>query len=328
MPQGKKKESEPAIPSELRPVPGNYAFDLGRALDSVVLLRATVPDDAFTAPSLGTERAGSAVQIGEGLLLTVGYLVTEAEQIWLTTSDGRTAPGHVLAYDQATGFGLVGVLGKLDLPVMELGDSTKARAGTDAVLAAGGGIDNAVATRVAARQEFAGYWEYLIDDAIFTTPAHPFWGGAALIGKDGKLLGVGSLVLQQGDGDGGGRDLNMVIPVELLRPILPDLLRQGSAAGPQRPWLGLFATTDDDALVVGGLADGGPAEQAGLRTGDRILAVNDRTVSDLADLWRTVWATGPAGTSVRLRVGRGARESTVAMTTASRSSFLKAPRLH
>lgn len=328
MPQGKKKESEPAIPSELRPVPGNYAFDLERALASVVLLRATVPDDAFTAPSLGTERAGSAVLIGPGLLLTVGYLVTEAEQIWLTTGDGRTAPGHALAYDRATGFGLVQVLGKLDLPVMDLGDSAKVRAGTDAVLAAGGGIDNAVATRVAARQEFAGYWEYLIDDAIFTSPAHPFWGGAALIGKDGKLLGIGSLVLQQGDGEGGGRDLNMVIPIELLRPVLPDLLRQGSAGGLQRPWVGLYATTDDDALVVGGLADGGPAEQAGLRAGDRILAVNDRTVGDLADLWRTIWATGPVGTPVRLRVGRGARESTVAMTTANQASFLKGPRLH
>lgn len=324
-----KREREQGIPAELRPDPASYPFDLTRALESVVLLRATVPEDAFTASSLGTDRAGSAVMIGPGLLLTVGYLITEAEQIWLTASDGRIAAGHALAYDQGTGFGLVQVLGQLDLPVMELGDSGKARAGTPAVLAAGGGLENAVETSVAARQEFAGYWEYLIEDAIFTAPAHPFWGGAALIGaKDGKLLGVGSLVLQQGDGSGGGRDLNMVIPVELLRPILADLVKQGAVGGPPRPWLGLYATTDDDTLVVGGLADGGPAEQAGLRAGDRILAVNDRTVSDLAELWRMIWAAGPAGTQVRLRVGRGTRESTVAMTTASRSSFLKAPRLH
>ena len=185
-----------------------------------------------------------------------------------------------------------------------------------------------MATKIAARQEFAGYWEYLIEDAIFTTPAHPFWGGAALIGEDGKLLGVGSLVLQQGDGRGGARDLNMVVPVEALQPVMGDLLRYGSTRRQPRPWLGLYATTDDDTLVVGGLADGGPADQAGLRTGDRVLAVEDRSVSELADLWRAVWSAGPAGAPVRLRVGRGTRETVVTVTSGNRTAFLKAPRLH
>ena len=319
---------EPDIPLEFQPKPSDYAFDLGRALQSVVFLRSTVPADAFTASTLGTERAGSAVMIRDGLLLTIGYLITEAEQIWLTGYDGRTAAGHALAYDQETGFGLVQVLGKLNLPKLELGASEKARAGMQAVMAAGGGPGNAVATRIAARQEFAGYWEYLIEDAIFTTPAHPFWGGAALIGEDGRLLGVGSLVLQQGDGQGGARDLNMVVPVEMLQPIMADLLSYGRPKRQPRPWLGLYATTDDDTVVVGGLADGGPAEQAGLRTGDRVLAVQDRSVSELGDLWRAVWATGHAGAQVRLRVGRGRRETTVTVTSSDRAAFLKAPRLH
>ena len=319
---------EPDIPVEFQPKPSDYAFDLARALQSVVFLRSTVPSDAFTASSLGTERAGSAVMIQDGLLLTIGYLITEAEQIWLTTYDGRTAAGHALAYDNETGFGLVQVLGKLNIPKLELGASEQARAGMPGVMAAGGGAGNAVATKIAARQEFAGYWEYLIEDAIFTTPAHPFWGGAALIGEDGKLLGVGSLVLQQGDGRGGARDLNMVVPVEMLRPVMSDLISYGRSRRQPRPWLGLYATTDDDTLVVGGLADGGPAEQAGLRAGDRVLAVEDRAVTDLAELWRAVWAAGSAGTPVRLRVGRGARETTVTVTSGDRTAFLKAPRLH
>lgn len=316
------------IPTELQPNARDYLYDLERALKAVVALRANVPEGAFTAGALGTERAGSAVQFRPGLFLTVGYLITEADSVWLTAFDGRAIPGHALAYDQETGFGLVQALGPVDLPMLDLGQSERARVGEHVVFAAAGGRKRCVAAKVAGRQEFAGYWEYLLDDAIFTAPAHPFWGGGALIGAQGELLGIGSLILQQG-GEGGRRqDMNMVIPVQLLQPILDDLLSYGRTNRPARPWLGLYAMEDDDTLVVGGLADSGPAEQAGVRTGDRILAVNQATVPDLAGLWREIWSAGPAGAPVRLTLGRGDRETSVTVASADRARFLMSPSLH
>lgn len=320
-------KTDQTIPASLQPKASEYAFDLDHALRSVVSLRATVPEDAFTASTLGTERAGSAVHIRPGLFLTIGYLITEADTVWLSAADGRTVAGYPMAYDQETGFGVVQALGRLDLPVMELGDSEKARVGTPVIFAAAGGRRQCVAAKVAGRQEFAGYWEYLLDDAIFTAPSHPFWGGAGLVGQDGRLLGIGSLVLQQGQG-GKRQDMNMVVPVQLLRPIFDDLLSFGRVNRPPRPWLGLYAMEDDQALVVGGLADNGPADQAGVRTGDRILSVNGEDVPDLAGLWRAVWASGPAGTPVQIRLGRGSKTAAVTVTSTDRASHLKSPRLH
>ena len=320
-------KTDQTIPASLQPKASEYSFDLDHALRSVVSLRATVPEDAFTASTLGTERAGSAVHIRPGLFLTIGYLITEAETVWLSANDGRMVAGYPMAYDQDTGFGVVQALGKFDLPVMELGDSEKARVGTPVIFAAAGGRRQCVAAKVAGRQEFAGYWEYVLDDAIFTAPSHPFWGGAGLVGQDGRLLGIGSLVLQQGQG-GKRQDMNMVVPVQLLRPILDDLLSFGRVNRPPRPWLGVYAMEDDQALVVGGLADNGPADQAGVRTGDRILSVNGEEVPDLAGLWRAVWASGPAGTPVQIRLGRGSKTTAVTVTSTDQASHLKSPRLH
>ena len=297
------KNQDWEIPPNLQPDPDDYSFDLERALRAVVNLKTYVPPDAFTANTLGTERAGSGVVISEsGLVATIGYLITEAETIWITSSDGQAVPGHALAYDQESGFGLVQALGQLDLPALEMGDSDRLKVGDQVVFAAGGGRHHAIETRIVGRQEFAGYWEYVLDDALFTAPAHPFWGGCGLIGTDGKLMGIGSLILQQGDGKGRRLDMNMVVPIGLLAPIMKDLLSYGRVNRPARPWLGMYATEADDSIVVGGLADNGPAEQAGVRAGDKILAVNDEEIPDLAGLWRRVWASGSAGAEVRLRL--------------------------
>lgn len=323
------KRDEWEIPQKLQPDPDDYEYALDRALSSVVGLRSFVPADAFTAETLGTERPGSGVVISDtGLIVTIGYLVTEAETIWISTEDGRALPGHALAYDQETGFGLVQALGRLDLPVMKLGDSDRLRIGDPLVFAAWGGRKHAIATRLAGRQEFAGYWEYVLDEALFLSPAHPFWGGGALIGADGTLMGIGSLILQQGDGKGGRLDMNMAVPIGLLAPILQDLTALGRVDRPPRPWLGMYATEQGDALLVGGLADGGPAEKAGLHTGDRIIAVGDEEVNDLAGLWRRVWAAGSAGADVRLRLQREEDVFAVTIRSADRARFLKSPRLH
>src|SRR5579871_3138870 len=322
------REVEWEIPGEVQPKQSECSFDLDRALRAVLGLRARIPEDAFTAGTLGTERAGSGVLIGhDGLVLTIGYLITEAETIWLTTGGGAV-PGHVLAYDQESGFGLVQALGRLDVEPLELGVEARVGAGDRAIMAAEGGRRHAVAARVVARQEFAGYWEYVLDHAIFTAPAHPFWGGAALIGTDGRLIGIGSLHVQHSSGRELRRDVNMVVPIDLLPPILDDMLTYGRPNRPVRPWLGLYAAEVEDAIVVAGLAERGPASAAGLQPGDRILAVGDDSISTLAGFWRRVWASGPAGREIPLQVSRDGRKLNIRVLSADRTRFLKAPKLH
>jgi S1-C subfamily serine protease len=323
------KNEDWEIPANLRPDPDDYSFDVDRMLNAVVSLKSYVPPDAFTANTLGTERAGSAVMVrSTGLFVTIGYLITEAETIWLTSGDGQAVQGHALAVDQETGFGLVQALGKIDLPHFELGDSDSLKVGDQAIFAAGGGRHHAVETRIVGRQEFAGYWEYALDDAFFTAPAHPFWGGCGLIGADGKLMGIGSLILQQGDQRGRRLDMNMIVPIGHLTPIIKDLTTLGRVNRPARPWLGMYATESKDAIVVGGLTDDGPAEKSGLRVGDRIVSVNDDEVPDLIGLWRRVWASGSAGAEVRMHVERDGADKRLSVKSASRASFLKSPRLH
>ena len=317
------------IPGEFQPKPEDCGFDLDRALSGVLGVQATVPEDAFTASTLGTERAGSGILIREdGLVLTIGYLITEAESIWLTSSVGGAVPATVLGYDQETGFGLVQALGRLNVPALEIGSRARVGAGDKGVLAAEGGRRHAVAATVVARQEFAGYWEYLLDRAIFTAPAHPFWGGAALIGSDGSLIGVGSLHVQHSSGRELRRDVNMVVPIDLLPPILDDMLTYGRANRPPRPWLGLYAAEVEDAIVVAGLSERGPASKTGLKPGDHILAVRDEPISSLASLWRRVWASGPAGSEVVLQVAREKEKMNVRILSADRTRLLKAPKLH
>jgi S1-C subfamily serine protease len=222
----------------------------------------------------------------------------------------------------------VQALGRLKVPPIDLGIGVRVGAGDRAIMAAEGGRRHALSARVVARQEFAGYWEYVLDRAIFTAPAHPFWGGAALIGADGRLIGIGSLHVQHASGRELRRDVNMVVPIELLPPILDDMLTYGRPNRPPRPWLGLYAAEVEDAIVVAGLADKGPAGKAGLRPGDRILAVRDDPVASLAGLWRKVWAGGPAGSEVVMQVVREDETLTVRILSTDRTRFLKTPKLH
>jgi S1-C subfamily serine protease len=298
-------------------------MDIEKILRSVVAVRATIPDDAFTAPTLGTLREGSGVVIGEnGLVLTIGYLITEAEEVWLTAGDERVVAAHALAYDQVTGFGLVQALGPLDLPALPFGDSARAGLGDQVVLADGTG--RYVEAAIVGKQEFAGYWEYLLEEAIFTAPAHPSWGGAGLIDSEGRLLGVGSLRLQMMR-DAEVADINMIVPINLLPPILDDLVTRGQADRPPRPWLGVFSAESDGEVVVMSVADGSPAAKAGLQRGDVISDVRDSEVDSLADFYRKLWDTGPAGAEVPLRVVRDGREAWFRIKTADRNAFLKKP---
>jgi S1-C subfamily serine protease len=317
-----------AFPAEMRPRPEDWRFDLDRALDAVVQLRAEIPEDAFTAPILGTERAGNGVVIGEnGLVLTIGYLITEASVIWLTTNKGTVAGGTVLAYDQGTGFGLVQPLGKLGVKPLERGSAANIRVGENVVVAGHGGRAHALKATVFAKREFAGYWEYVLDEAVFTAPAHPQWGGSALIGADGKIAALGSLLVQEKI-DAGTIQGNMLVPIDLLEPILDDMLKTGRTRHPPRPWLGMYTTEAGERLVIAGLAPGGPAERAGCRVGDAVLEVGGAKPKSLADLWRRIWEQGPVGAVVRLKVARSGKTSEISVTSADRSDFLKKPHLH
>lgn len=300
-------------------------MDIDPILRSIVAVQSSIPEDAFTATTLGTRREGSGIVIrDDGLVLTMGYLITEAEEVWLTSRDGQAVPAHALAYDQETGFGLVQALGHLDLPALRFGDADQAEVGDPVVLADGAG--RAVEAHIVAKQEFAGYWEYLLDEAIFIAPAHPSWGGAALVGPDGKLLGIGSLHLQM-SASGEAVDINMVVPINLLPPILDDLLTRGQTSKPPRPWLGVFSAESDGQVVVMSVAEDGPAARAGLRRGDVISEIQDGEVDGLADFYRKLWKIGPAGAEVPIRVVREGREKWLRVTSADRRSFLRKPQL-
>jgi S1-C subfamily serine protease len=317
------------IPHELQPVAGHYAFDLDRALAAVVALQSIVPDAAFTAETLGTERMGHGVVIRDnGLVLTIGYLIVEAETIWIRTNEGRVVQGHPLAYDQESGFGLVQALGTLGTPVLPIGRSRDVAVGDRIITAAAGGRGKAMAGHVVARHEFAGYWEYVLDDALFTAPAHPNWGGTAVIDDDGALIGIGSLQLESPGAPDGATQLNMVVPIDLLSTVFDDLIRSGRRRTPARPWLGLYAADVEEKVVVAGTSDDGPAERAGLLGGDVLLAVAGRRIHGLAGLWRSVWGVGSAGAEIPLLVFRDGKTFECRVQSVDRTLFTRARVLH
>jgi len=235
--------------------------------------------------------------------------------------------GHALGIDSETGFGLVQALGPIDLPVLPLGSSAAAQVGDRVVLGGAGGRTRSLAGHIVARQEFAGYWEYVLDEAIFTFPAHPNWGGTGLISPKGELIGIGSLQLER-ERAGQNEHLNMVVPIDLLKPIVEDLRKFGRTQSPMRPWLGVYSTEVEDKVVVVGMASKGPAARAELKPGDVILAVDGERVSTLAQFYRKVWSLGEAGVEVPLTLYREGLTFDVRVNSSDRAKLLKGPRLH
>lgn len=315
------------VPQSAQPRAQDYGFDLDRTLASVVGIHSIIPNDAFTAETLGTERAGNGVLIDRGLILTIGYLITEAQTSWLHMTDGKVVEGYPLGFDPVSGFGLVQALGAIDAEPLDIGASRTISTGDRVIVGGLGGSAGAVAAEVVAKREFAGYWEYLLDEAIFTAPSHPNWGGTALISERGELLGIGSLQLET-DQRGVAKHLNMTVPIDLLNPVLDDLRKFGRVNKPARPWLGMFTSEIDNAVVAIGFSPNGPAMRGGMMVGDTITAVDAKRVGSQADFYRKVWSLGSAGVDVPLTLRRDRREVDVVLKSADRASFLKQPRMH
>ena len=315
------------VPPANQPRTGDYSFDLDRVLSSVVGLHSIIPADAFSADTLGTERAGNGVLIDDGLVLTIGYLITEAETVWLHLGDGRVVQGHALGFDSESGFGLVQALGRLDLDPVPLGSSATAEVGDRVVLGGAGGRTRSVASHIAAKQEFAGYWEYLLKEALFTYPAHPNWGGAGLISNRGELIGIGSLQLER-EREGKSEHVNMVVPIDLLKPVLEDLRNFGRVNKPARPWLGMYTAEIENKIVVVGISAKGPASRAELKAGDVILAVKGEKIISQTQFYRKLWSLGPAGVDVPLTVYHEGVTFDVVLASIDRTKLLKGPRLH
>ena len=320
-------KEEWAFPPEFQPDASSARFDLEQALSAVVALEADVPADAFTASILGTERGGSAVVIREdGLALTIGYLVTEAVNVRLTTREGRTVDAHPIAVDFPTGFGLVQPLGPLGVAPLPRGKASALNPGDSVTAISHGGRAHALAARVVAKSEFAGYWEYLLDEALFTAPLHPAWSGAALVDARGRLVGIGSLFVQQVI-DGEATRGNMFVPVDVLEPVLDDLVAHGRRQGPPRPWLGAYLHDEDGRVVVQDVAPDGPAATAGLAPGDQIAAISGQPVVQVAHAWRVLWRQGAAGVEIEVTIVRDGLARRVNIVTADREAMLVKPRL-
>lgn len=322
-PRGLSHLLQPALRQAAPPKADELSFDLDRALNAVVGLSAQIPEDAFTAAFLGTERDGNGVLIDDnGLVLTIGYLVAEAAEVALNTADGKIIFAEPIGYDYDTGFGLVRAAVPLDAAPLSFGSSGDLVEGEPVILAGHGGREHAVGGRVVSKREFAGYWEYMLDQAIFTAPAHSNWGGTALLSHGGGLCGIGSLYVEEAQADGRKMPGNMCVPIDLLKPILSDLLTFGRTRTPPRPWLGLFTAEAMGHLFVAGVAPGGPADFSGLRSGDVIVSMNGMTLAGMTDLYRKLWRIGPAGVTVHITVLRGGDAIDVPIRTANRYDFL------
>jgi S1-C subfamily serine protease len=321
--------ARPQIPGP-HPTEKDVAFDLEAGVSAVRSLRSRVPADARTANTLGTEREGNAVLIDDsGLLLTIGYLISEATDVSIGGLDGREIAAQVAAYDHCTGFGLVRTVEPLDIPPLKLSSVMEVPvAGDPIVIASAGGVSASILGKVVERRVFAGSWEYMIQGAIFTVPMHPRWSGAALIDpRHGTLVGIGSLFVQEVGGDDEIPG-NMFVPACLLGPVFDEMLRTGRAGGLARPWIGMHAAEALGHLIVSHLLEGGPADRADIRAGDIIQTVEGDSVETLVEMYTRMWAVGGPGSDIVLGITRGSRILEIVVQSADRHDFLQRPPRH
>jgi S1-C subfamily serine protease len=297
---------------------------LTELLSGVVHMKTFINPDGRTTQNLGREREGSGVVIdSNGLILTIGYLMVEAHSAEVMTNDGQDVPANIVGYDHQTGFGLLQAVAPLKVQPLAFGKSAELKERDAVVVAAYGGAENAAPAVVVAKREFAGSWEYLLDEAIFTSPPHSAWSGAALLNHEGKLVGIGSLIVSDATGKGDRMPGNMFVPTDLLPAILADLMVSGRTAGAGRPWLGVNTDEMHGHLMISNVTPGGPAEHAGLKRGDIILGVNGEPVTHLPEFYRKLYAQGDAGTVIPLDVFKDNEKHRIEIKSINRLDHLR-----
>lgn len=299
---------------------------LQRATQAVVGVEAEAAEGARSAESLGRKRSGSGVVIDrDGTVLTIGYLILEAQNVELTTEDGKRVPARVAAYDLATGFGLVRPLVPLRIAPVPLGNSRELADGEPVMVATGGEDGDMGMTQLVSRRAFSGYWEYHIDTALFTSPPVGNHSGAPLFNGKGALVGVGSLFTMDALGLGQRLPGNMFVSVDLLKPILAKLQATGSTRASQRPWIGLTSSEQGGRVQVVRVNKDSPAESAGLKPGDVVLAVDDAKVATLEAFYKKLWDRAPSTSEVKLTVLQGADICTIVVKPVDRMTTLRRP---
>ena len=293
------------------------------AAGAVVDVKVQAIPGARSNRILGAERSGSGVVIGPALVLTIGYLIVEADTVVVTTARGHSTVATVAAYDHATGFGLLRTVAPLDVKPVKLGSSASVGELDRLMFASADGADGVSVATVVSKRQFAGYWEYLIDGAIFTTPPRIDHSGAALIDKSGELVGIGSLVVMNAAAEDERLPGNMFVPIDLLKPILDEMIATGRQKAGLRPWLGLSSVEEDGRIKVMRVSEGGPADEAGIVEGDVILAMGGEKVEHLNDFYRRLWSSGAPGVEVMLKVMHGATIRDVRVHSIDRLDFIK-----
>ncbi|MBI2994471.1 MAG: serine protease [Gammaproteobacteria bacterium] len=299
-----------------------FGFDLGRVLSAVVPISAHIPEEAMSASLLGTERSGHGVVIqDDGLIVTIGYLIAEAESVWIKTGAQTIAPGYVVGYDYETGFGLLKPVQPIYRPRIPLGRAADLKIGDPVFVAGSGGPGDVVEAQVVAKQEFAGRWEYLLDEAIYTAPAHKDWAGAAMLDRKGRLCGIGSLLVHDGKSSETEASANLFVPIDILVPIIGEMCEFGRQLKPPHPWLGLLIHDADEELLVAGVYRKCPGDLAGLKPGDVILEIDGDPAGHLAEFFRKVWSLGPAGVAVPLTVLRDEETHKITVHSSDRATY-------
>jgi S1-C subfamily serine protease len=295
------------------------------AVDGVVKLSIKTLPDARTAETLGAEREGTGVVIStEGLIVTIGYLVMEAESVLVLTQDGRVFPAHTVGFDHATGFGLVRARGAVAQHPLPLGDSAQLQELEQVLAVTHSSAGGLTAAYVVSRRQFTGYWEYMIDDALFTAPPRFDHSGAALLDRSGRLVGIGSLWVGDALNTGVAFPGNMFVPIDLLKPVLDELVTLGRRQSPARPWLGIYTEEVESHVVVTRVLPDAPAAAAGLRRGDVILGVGGQSIGGQGEFYQRLWASGPAGDDVVLHVLRSKTVQQIKVRTVDRLAYLRA----
>jgi S1-C subfamily serine protease len=301
-----------------------FHFDVKQKLDAIVSINAYVPANSYSADLLGTERKGHGIVIrDDGLIITIGYVVTEAETVWIDTDKSKAVPGYIISNDFESGLGLIKPTAPLDLPAMEFGRLADLHVDDTVLIAGHGEPENMVVSRVTSKKQFAGRWEYVLDEAIYVSPVHPDWAGTALIGRDGKLYGVGCLLIQDMKAGELINGSNLFVPVETIVPVFDELIEFGGRRKKPRPWLGALVQEELSQLVVVGIFYKCPADQAGLKPGDVILALDGKPVYDLAAFFRAVWSMGGSGVEIPLTIQRETGQLDVIIKSGDRESSFR-----